>query len=523
MTQLKNATFDLRRSQSQDFQNIIFESIQHVKSEYDRVITHLPYELISTFLLAQNNNESILKFYSFGEDQNIPIKNVEKSGKSLSYLLHAIRENQNIIRRELRMLSGEYVSADGLPLPKSAIETLIKIYDIYYQKCKSRIKERLSIRDLIDKIQSYTYSKNCNGEEKVRILVHILLLSSVSISSHIYEGEKKDVVSRSNLFHISSDNFTKEAEIIRLLSDKANEKTEENKKDGGKKTGRIMDACREIFIDFRASAFEKLAAKHNEIKNKKLKAKGQFFSYNLGFNNADARLCAVLDLLKPYNKELNSDGSVGIRVSDKTFSLDCMAQLMGVAAQLSERKDRFYESIINAASVYGEIHLTKHNIRILFNKYISFEDTATSVGLVGDEEPNSVGLVGSPPPTQSDLSEDSVGLVGSPPPTQSDLSVLSVGSVGNGSNDLCASKIKSSLVDQVDLKTTSNTSNDENLSFEIEQFINNQNETYKAYYRQLGKKLGLRQLEKNIRNSKEFKNYKANSYYNYKESNTYAS
>ena len=75
-------------------------------------------------------------------------------------------------------------------------------------------------------------------------------------------------------------------------------------------------------------------------------------------------------------------------------------------------KDRFYESIINAASVYGEIHLTKHNIRILFNKYISFEDTATSVGLVGDEEPNSVGLVGSPPQlsrtcrrTQSDLSE----------------------------------------------------------------------------------------------------------------------
>ena len=48
--------------------------------------------------------------------------------------------------------------------------------------------------------------------------------------NHIYEGEKKDVVSRSNLFHISSDNFTKEAEIIRLLSDKANEKTEENKK-----------------------------------------------------------------------------------------------------------------------------------------------------------------------------------------------------------------------------------------------------------------------------------------------------
>ena len=44
-----------------------------------------------------------------------------------------LSENQNIIRRELRMLSGEYVSADGLPLPKSAIETLIK-YTIFTTK-----------------------------------------------------------------------------------------------------------------------------------------------------------------------------------------------------------------------------------------------------------------------------------------------------------------------------------------------------------------------------------------------------
>lgn len=39
--------------------------------------------------------------------------------------------------------------------------------------------------------------------------------------------------------------------------------------------------------------------KHNIIVKNKLKAVDQFFKYNLSFNNADARLCAILELLKP--------------------------------------------------------------------------------------------------------------------------------------------------------------------------------------------------------------------------------
>ncbi len=504
MTQLKNATFDLRRNSSVDLNRIVFESIPFEPTEKDKRITHLPYELISVFLLSQNNNNSVLNFYSFGKDQSIPIKNVEKSGKSLSYLLHGIRENQNIIRRELRMLSGEYISADGLPLPKSAIETLLKIYDIYYDKCKDRSKEKISLRDLIEKVNSYTYEKSSNGEEKVRILIHILLLSTVSISSHVYEGQKKDILSRANLFHIASDNVTNESEIIKLLSDKACEKIEANKKNGGNKTGRVMDVCRDIYIDFRASTFEKLAIKHNEIKNKKLKAKGQYFSYNLGFNNADARLCAVLDLLKPYSKELNSEGSAGKIVNDKTFSLDCIAELMGVSSQLSERKDRFYESIINAASVFGEIHLNKHNIRILFGKYCS-------VGDVGNEETTPVGDVGSTPDIQSEMSEESVGLVGNTPEEQSDLSVFSVELVGNEGSCLNESKIKPLLVDQTNIDHISNTSNEkdfeENSKNEVESYISQLSHAKKKSAKLAIKRMGFKNYADQISQTVGFLNF----------------
>ena len=504
MTQLKNATFDLRRNSNIDLNKIVFESTQFEPTENDKRITHLPYELISVFLLSQNNNNSVLNFYSFGQDQSIPIKNVEKSGKSLSYLLHGIRENQNIIRRELRMLGGEFISADGLPLPKSAIETLIKIYDIYYDKCKDRSKEKISLRDLIEKVHAYTYENSSNGEEKVRILIHILLLSTVSISSHVYEGQRKDILSRANLFHIASDSLTKESEIISLLSDKANEKIEANKKKGGNKTGRIMDVCRDIYIDFRASSFEKLAIKHNEIKNKKLKAKGQYFSYNLGFNNADARLCAVLDLLKPYSKEINSEGSAGKIVNDKTFSLDCIAELMGVASQLSERKDRFYESIVNAASVFGEIHLNKHNMRILFGKYFS-------VGDVGNEETTPVGDVGSLPDTQSDLSEESVGDVGSLPDTQSEMSVFPVELVGNEGSCLNESKTKDPLVDQANINTISNTSNEkdfeENSKNEVEHYISQLSHAKKMSAKLAIKRIGFKSFAEQISQKKDFLNF----------------
>ena len=247
-----------------------------------------------------------------------------------------------------------------------------------------------------------------------------------------------------------------------------------------------MDVCRDIYIDFRASSFEKLAIKHNEIKNKKLKAKGQYFSYNLGFNNADARLCAVLDLLKPYSKEINSEGSAGKIVNDKTFSLDCIAELMGVASQLSERKDRFYESIVNAASVFGEIHLNKHNMRILFGKYFS-------VGDVGNEETTPVGDVGSLPDTQSEMS------------------VFPVELVGNEGSCLNESKTKDPLVDQANINTISNTSNEkdfeENSKNEVEHYISQLSHAKKMSAKLAIKRIGFKIFAEQIRQKKYFLNF----------------
>ncbi len=511
MTQQKNALpyrfYNLKRSPD-NFDKIkeIPQNKHDFEKENHKIIGGLPPELLAVFLLSQSNIDCELTFNSQGNYKRVSLVNVEKSGAKFSDILHGVELNNNLIEREMQLLSGQIVRAKGAPLKKSSVEILVKCYDAFRERLTSGNKEEMTLRSLIEIVNICNGKHKADGKHNLRTLTQILLLSKVELFSSDNEGI---ILPSQRLFTVYSHGADSTQALRDLYSEaiKKNEVPEKaddlNTKKGGKRTGRLMDICRKIFINFSGSAFERIFNLHIIKTKKGTKAKGSFFKYNLNLDPTSARLAALLDFYKPFVLQI---GEADYTIKwDKCFNLNAILAISGAEEEFKKMPSRFLNSCEKVSSIYGSIKVSKSNISILFNKMDSgqnVEDSGQNVEFsgqnVGDSPPNSGQNV--------EFSGQNVDLAKSLP---------------------TESKTKSSLVDSnLSNLNTSNTSNKissiekklsekkiqkdpiKGISEDVEKFLVGLNPHIANKEKERALKIGLERYEKELRQTAGFCKFK---------------
>ncbi len=345
---------------------ILIES--HFKKNECKLISGIPSELIAIFLLSQSNNDCELKFKSKGIEKTIQLQNIEKLGSKFADVLIGVELNEHVITREMQLLNSQIIRAKGAPLKKSSIDVLIKSYSAFREWFISNKKSKMSLRALISSINK---ENAANGKQNLNILMQLLLLSKTELYS---SQDDKILLPMSRLFTIVSEEADAQ-EAIRDLIRESREKKEVQKR-GGKRSGRLMDVCKNIYIDFSGGAFESLFLNHSKKTSKGIRAKGSFFRYDQSLGNSEARMCALLDLYRPYNRKHGSDGSLIQMTLAKTFSFNSITAISGQATEAKKDPKRFKETCKIAASVFGAISYTNSNFSIVYGQFSASEPFA---------------------------------------------------------------------------------------------------------------------------------------------------
>ena len=484
----------------------------HFETGNHKIIGGLPPELLAVFLLSQSNIDCELKFFSKGDSKTISLANVEKSGSKFSDILHGVELNNNLIEREMQLLSGQIVRAKGAPLKKSSVEILVKCYDAFREHFTSGNKEDMTLRKLIEIVNRGNGKHKADGKHNLRTLTQILLLSKVELFS---SDNENIILPSQRLFTVYSYGADTTQALRDLYSEaiKKNETSEKldglNSKKGGKRTGRIMDICRKIFVNFSGSAFERVFNLHRVKTKKGIKAKGSYFQYNLDLDPTSARLAALLDFYKPFVLQI---GEADYTIKwDKCFNLNSILAISGSEEEFKKMPSRFLQACEKVASIYGAIKVSKNNISILFNKTGSGQNVEDS----GQSVENSGQSVENTPPISGQNVEDSGQSV-----ENSGQSVETVKSLST------ESKIKTSLVESnLSNLNTSNTSNkifstdkksyekikeefNNGISDDVAKFLVDLNPHIANKEKQRALKMGLEKYENEIRQTSGFYKFK---------------
>jgi hypothetical protein len=381
MTQQKCSVFykfyDLKRKASTSDQiKKILPKENILKIDKHQIIGGLPPELLAVFLLSQSNTDCELIYHDKGISKEIVLSNIENSGSKFSDVLIGVELNENIITREMMLLNGQVIRAKGAPQKKSSVEVMIKCYEAY----RDNLKERISLRKLIEFVNQTKGKHKADGRQNQRALMQILLLSRVELYSSIND---QITLPSTKLFTIVS-NEADSKQALRDLIIECRKKDDNNSKKGGKKSGRIMDICRNIYVNFSGSAFARIFELHNKQTKKGKKAIGSYFKYDCDLDPSAARLAAFLDFYKPYIQKL---GETGCKLTmAKTFGMDSILAIAGVESEFKKNQYRFFETCGQVSNFFGEITYSKDNFSILFKNIDS--------GQNGEDPPKTQGRMG---------------------------------------------------------------------------------------------------------------------------------
>ncbi|WP_186650234.1 hypothetical protein [Fluviispira vulneris] len=343
---------------------------QNKQRDESKIVSGLPSELLAVFLLSQSNRDCELQFNSQGKFHSIQLQNIDKLGRKFADVLIGVELNEHVVTREMQLLNSQVIRARGAPLKKCAIDVLVKSYATFREWFVRSKSEKMSLRDLISAINK---DNSANGKQNLNVLMQLLLLSKVELYS---SQDDKILLPMSRLFTVVSSEADAQ-EALRSLIREARDKSE-SKKRGGIKSGRLMDVCKNIFVDFSGSAYERLFLAHTKMTKKGLVATGSFFRYDLSLGNAEARLCALLDMHRPYLREHNTDGSITQLTLAKTFSLNSIVALTGQTTESKKDPRRFKETCRVAASTFGAIAYSISNFSIEYQKFIDPTQKSTS-------------------------------------------------------------------------------------------------------------------------------------------------
>ena len=356
------------------------------------LIYGIPSEFLAIFLLSQNNKNIELSYDINEKIINIPLVNIPKLGNKLSDILIGFELNKNVITQEIKLLNSQVVTVRGAPLKKGSIEILIKAYNEYKKSVFNNDKNKMTLRKLISLLN---HDKSKNGKQNLITMMHLLLLSKVELKSNKEDSNLNFPFTR--LFKIeSADSDAKEA--IRQLIRESRLKQKYTTR-GGIKIGCIMNICKNIFVNFTESAFEKLLRLHTKIKDDgTIKPIGSYFRYNFDISPSAARLCAVLDTYRTYTKKLGHNGSLLQNTIAKTFSLETILALCGQAIEAKKNPKRFVETCKIASSVFGAIFFTKLNFSVIYGEYSKAETN-------GEEKTQNQNLVGNISETNGEVTK----------------------------------------------------------------------------------------------------------------------